>query len=199
MPIGEIKDRFFLSPREAIDEIVGPATHGDAWQKQLPAGNDLVKIALRNLYTVLQGGKITAYHHAFDGHERQLTAIEAANEFFKIDLDRNCCLFGPIEGPPRELKISRADLVAFLDSAQSADEAQPPSDLEQCTCWLIERLSTTGRRPLNKELEPEALQRWPKLSKRQYKNARGNARARMGKAATDFSGRPRLEKPAHSG
>lgn len=199
MPIGEIKDTYFVTPREAIDEIVGPATHGDTWQKQLPANDDRVRKALRNLYKALQSGKVSAFHHAFDGHERLLTAAEAANDFFKIDLDRDCCLFGPIEGLPRELKICRADLVGFLEATQSVIAPPALSDLEQCTRWLMERLSAAGRRPVNKELEPEASKRWPNLSGRSIKQARKLALKRMGVFPSALSGRPTKEKPTHSG
>jgi len=198
MPIGKIESKFFLSPREAIDELVGPATHGDAWKLGLPADDDRVRSALRNLYKALQSGNVAAFHHAFDGHERQLSAAEAANEFFKIDLKRDGCLFGPIEGPPQQLKINRADLIAFLEAVQSARVHESGSDLDQCAAWLIERLSTSGRRPVNKDLRPEAKKHWPNLSERGYQNARGIARSKMGKSASEFSGRPRGAKPSHS-
>lgn len=144
MAIGEIKEKFFLSPREAV-ALIGPESFGPDWKPDLPYDDPIMKAALRNLYAALQSGTVDAYHHDFDGFERPLAPVEAANDFFKIDLKRNCCFFGP--SPPRELKISRAALKAFLEAVRKAQEPEIIDNLEQCTRWLIDRLQAPGRRP----------------------------------------------------
>ena len=191
MQIGEITEKYFLSPKQAI-KIIGPLSFGTDWQHDLPLDHPHMQGALRNLYKALQSGTVSAFHHAFDGHERQLTAAQAGNEFFKIDVKRDCCFFGPIVGPPNELKIVRSELITFLENHRlSLLKSQKPDPIQACKNWLIEKLSAPDRTPTNKELEPKAFNLFPDLSGNGYRAARKLALSELNDTRLRKGGRPK--------
>ncbi|MET3353946.1 UNVERIFIED_ORG: hypothetical protein ABID33_001852 [Xanthobacter viscosus] len=200
IPIGEIQEKYFLSPREAI-ALIGPETHGSAWEDNLPFDDERIKIPLRNLYKALESGKVDAFYHAFDGHERQLKPAVAANEFFKIDLKRNCCLFGPIESHPYELKISKSDLVAFLSKHRRPSISTNASDLSKCFVWLLNLFTkhqegTIG--PSDKLFEAARI-KFPSLSRRAFDDAKRRAVNESNRPDLRRGGRPKGSRKNQTG
>ncbi|MFT4095691.1 MAG: hypothetical protein QM651_01120 [Rhodoblastus sp.] len=189
MAIGKIDEKYFLSPLEAI-ELVGPETYGDEWRQGLPVNDLMMKGALHNLYTALQSGSVLAVHHCGDGNETPLPPIEAAHEFFKIDLASNAC-FPRGYSTPFALKIDRAGLLAYLKRHRPVMGRATLADNSRCRQWLVDLIEAGTELKPNKRLFEDASARFPGLSYRAFLKARARAIEHTRREDLAKGGRPR--------
>lgn len=192
MPIGRIEEKAFLSPREAID-IIGPASFGSDWKPDLPIDHPLMKDALHNLYVALKSGLVEAYHDEYNGMPRPLRPIDIEDEFFRIDLKRNCCIFGPVESNPNRMNISRRGLEEFLRLHRSSPAQTKINEIKACHAWLADLFVRRDEASIGPSdaLYVEAKKQFPKLSKRAFKKVRHDAAVEVNRPELLAGGRPR--------
>lgn len=119
MPIGEITEKYFISPREAV-QIIGQATFGPEWRADLPNDDPMTKAALRSLYKALQSGAAKADYYETGQQPRPLTPAMADDELFTISLKHNGCLFGSTQWPPNFLKAEQESLYSSTTKQQNS-------------------------------------------------------------------------------
>ena len=190
----EIQKKMFVSPVEAF-QIVGQESFGSNWNDACINDEDseLRQIALKNLRLALQSGYVQALRHDFD-YERPLTAIDAAGEYFKIDLERNCINLSFFAGQPIQARIHVDDLRAFIRNNLDATPAPIIRDETECSRWIVARIRNGERVKPKALLWAEAKREFPNLSERAFNRAREVANEKTG-ADLHKGGRPK-HKPA---
>ena len=166
------KSQSWLSPIEAI-KLIGKLCCDRDWNdtEARTLEDDKHKDALRQLYASLQSGEVEAYYHQFDGLNRKLSAIDAADEFFHIDLKINSCRIGPVEGRPFSLKIHKEQLENFLrkhmvEREPSSNKAR--NDALQCLRHHFSNKTESELGINDKERYATLKSKLPSLSKRSY-------------------------------
>lgn len=184
----------FVSPVEAF-QVVGQESFGPDWDANCILNNDseLRRVALNNLRLALQSGTVQALWYG-DQREHPLTPIEAAGEFFKIDLERDCINLSVFAGEPIRAGIHADDLKAFIRNAIETSPATTVGAETACRRWIVARIRNGERVRPTAFLWDEARREFPRLSERAFKRAR---RAAMQETGTDLDkgGRPRKTPP----
>ena len=191
MAIGEITEKYYISPKEAVT-IIGRKSF-DEWNDNLleDAKNPLVISALKNLYKALQSGKVAAYTHSQDGFERRLNAVEAANDFFRIDLKIDACFDSAVPVHLVQLKIRKDALEKYLKAIKHKHIGGKISDETSCQKWLTNLFQEQDNPPIKDELYRNALTKFPSLSKRAFTTIRNQAAKSAGKPWLLKGGRPK--------
>lgn len=187
MSIGKINEKYFLSPREAIEQLVGPATF-DNWDFNK---TEHIKLATGNLLKALQSGNVEAYYSDFDGFPRLLRPELAADQFFKIDAKRDCCFLGAFSPHPNDLKIKLADLEKYIRSQKSPLVRGSIRSETQCEYWLTELFKSADRPPNREELLKAAREKFSGLTAAGYWRARASALKASGREDLRAGGAPR--------
>jgi len=190
MPIGILEQKYFLSPREAVEQLVGPATFGGEWEPNIDADDARMQGAIQNLQKVLQSGEVSATYTYGDGIERELTAAKAAGDFFKIDLKRDCCYLDIEKYPPCGLKINKLSLELFLRKFESRAPKALIVDVVKCEAWIRSLIKPGKRLPTNEELLKAATAQFVTLTKAGFRQARANAIAAERRDDLRRGGRP---------
>jgi len=188
MPI-EIKKTYFVSPVEAF-QIVGRESFGPNWHPDCADDPDSEhrRIALQNLRVALQSGQVSAFWHDFD-HERALTPIEAAGEFFRINLEENCIHLSFFEGKPIQCGIHAGQIAAFVRSEGAKSTKLTIGAENACFQWLLDMMSGDRSIPTNDILWQMAQQKIAGLSRAAFKRARTRAIEHSGRKDLSKSGR----------
>ena len=107
----------YLSPSESIYGYVGPAVHKERWLPVPRYDSPLILQAVRELRAILAEKDVPAFRIRPDGIVVPLTPLDMRNEFFFIDIKRDGCFFGPIEGPLQQMWINMPKLlrVTYFD------------------------------------------------------------------------------------
>jgi hypothetical protein len=184
----EIKTTYFVKPRAAF-QIVGQESFGVSWQPEAidDTESELRRIALANLRAALESGHVRAFLYDFRD-EYPLDLREAAGEFFRINLDRDCVHLA--DGVPVECKIHSEDLVRFV-----REEGKPGKltigAQTACREWLVRRFSEGRGVPKREFLWAEAKVQFPGLSRAAFDRARAEAADDLGLEQLKSAGRPR--------
>jgi hypothetical protein len=170
---------------------VGRETFGSNWQENCTDDPESEQqcIAHNNLHTALESGHVRAFWHDFD-HERDLTPIDVAGEFFRINLDQNCIHLSFFAGQPIQCRIHADDLIAFI---QAQGELAPPTtirEITECKKWIVARIQNDEKISPVKYLEEEAKKKFPNISGRGFKRAREAAIEETGRNDLREAGRP---------
>lgn len=190
MPLELIEKKYFLSPREAVEEVIGPAMYGDGWRRNMSLKDAQFKHATSNLRKILQSGDVDATYSLGGGPEKKLTYVQTSSDYFVLDTDRDCCYFLIEKHPPYEIKIRRGSLVAFVKKFQGNETKGVVSAETRCEKWLLGLFRDGGPIPINKVLFDEANRRFGSLSQRGFARARGKAVAASGEDKWTMGGRP---------
>lgn len=151
MPIGILEQKYFLSPREAVEQLVGPATFGDQWEPNKISDDAYIKVVIQNMRNILQSGEVGATYTYGDGIEHELTAVKAAGDFFKIDIIRNSCYLD-IDRFECGLKINKSELKSFLRKLESSGSKSTVAAELRCENWIRDLIKSGGRLPKKEEL-----------------------------------------------
>lgn len=170
---------------------MGQESFGPDWDADCAQDKDseLRRVALKNLRLALQSGAVQALWHG-DQRGHPLTPIEAAGEFFKIDLERDCINLSAFAGEPIRAGIHTDDLKAFLRNAIDASPATTVGAETACRKWIVARIRNGERVRPTAFLWDEARREFPRLSERAFRRAR---RASIEETGADLNkgGRPR--------
>lgn len=186
----------FVSPVEAF-QIVGHESFGSSWSVHCINDEDSEhrSVALANLCLALQSGQVDAFWNRFD-YERPLKPIEAAGEFFKIDLERDCINLSFFASEPIQAGIHADDLKAFVRNNLDASLAPTVGDETACRKWIVMRIRNEERVTPTRFLWTEAKRKFPRLSRRAFSRARRAAIIETGRVDISKGGRPRNEPAA---
>lgn len=178
-----------MSPVEAF-QIVGRESFGPNWHPDCGYDPDSEhrRIALQNLRVALQSGQVSAFWHDFD-HERELTPIDAAGEFFRINLDENCIHLSFFGGKPIQCGIHAEQLATYVRSEGAKSTKLTVGAEKACSQWLHEMMSSDQSIPANETLWKIAQQKFCGLSRAAYKRARARAIEQSGRRDLAKSGR----------
>lgn len=192
MPV-EIKKTFFVSPVEAF-QIVGRESFGPDWKADCvdDPESELYRIAMLNLCAALESGQVSAFWHDFD-HERELTTIDAAGEFFRINLGENCIHLSFFAGKPIECRIRSDQLVTFIQAGGKSSIKSTSATEAACFRWLLAMMSGQEETPRRDVLRKMAAQKFPALSSAAYMRARKSAIKKSGRVDLRKPGRPRTK------
>mgnify|MGYP001262148768 CR=1 FL=1 len=178
-----------MSPVEAF-QIVGRESFGPDWHPDCVNDPDSEhrRIALKNLRAALQSGQVNAFWHDFD-HERELTPIDAAGEFFRVNLDDNCIHLSFFAGKPIQCGIHADQLATFIRSEGATSTKLTVGAESACFQWLLAMMSGDGDVPKRDVLRQMAGQEFPGLSGAAYDRARRRAIEHSGRQDLSKSGR----------
>lgn len=187
--MAEINKTYFVSPIEAF-QIVGQESFGPGWISDCidDPESEQRRIALQNLRLALESGQVGAVWHDFD-FEHDLKPADAAGEFFRINLTKNCIHLSFYASKPIECRINADDLRNFIRT-----EGKLPNKLTMgaemgCLRWLVSKMQSDQVIPSNKHLWPMAKQQFPNLSHAAYVRARKRAIDQTGRKDLSKSGR----------
>ena len=153
-----------MSPVEAF-QIVGRQSFGPNWDPDSvnDADSDQRRIALQNLRAALQSGQVSAFWHDWD-YERELTPVDAAGEFFRVNLEDNCIHLSFFAGKPIQCGIHADQLATFIQSEGATSTKLTVGAESACFQWLLAMMSGDGDIPTNETLWQMAQQEFPGLS-----------------------------------
>lgn len=175
---------------------MGQESFGSDWSEDCINDEDseLRRVALKNLHLALQSGHVQAFWHDFD-HERPLKSIDAAGEFFRIDLERDCINLSFFAGQPIQAGVHADDLREFIRNSLDASPAPTVGAETACRRWIVTRIRNGERVKPTGFLWAEAQREFPRLSQRAFKRARQDAIEETGSTDLGKGGRPR-NRPA---
>lgn len=190
----EITKKYFVSPVEAF-QIVGRESFGSNWQESCIAdkNSEFREIALKNLRLALQSDHVRAFWHDFD-YERELTPVDAAGEFFRINLDKNCIHLSFYAGQPIQCGVHAEDLIAFIRAHGELSPATTAKDISECRKWIVARIRNGEKVSPVALLKEEAKTKFPSISDRGFLKARDAAIIETGRIDLNAPGRPPQSK-----
>jgi hypothetical protein len=127
--------------------------------------------ALRNFRKALQSGSVTAFRHRFDGRETLLTPIDAAGEFFEIDLERDGVILSGLPEFLFECRVSAEQLKAFMrkfEPRAAMPSIKAEADFKK---WLTSEVNSKREIPARGPLWEWARRRFA-LGKNSYNRVR---------------------------
>jgi hypothetical protein len=186
----------FVSPVEAF-QIAGHESFGSSWNEDYINYEDseFQRVALNNLRKALESGEVQALWHRFD-FEHPLKPIEAAGEFFKIDLDNDCINLSRFAGEPIQARIHVDDLKTFFRNNKDATSGSSVAVETACRRWIVARIKNGEQVSPTAFLWSESKHKFPSLAKRAFVRARKAAVAETGSTHLSKGGRPRNETSA---
>jgi hypothetical protein len=192
MPI-EIKKTYFVSPVEEF-QIVGRESYGPNWKPDCADDPDSAHrhLVLGNLRAALQSGQVSAFWHDFD-YERELTPIDAAGEFFRINLAGNCIHLSFSAGKPIQCGIHADQLALFIRSEGARSTKLTIGAENACFQWLLSKMSGDEGISKSDTLWRIAKQEFPALSRAAFLRARKRAIEDAGRPELRRAGRPRTK------
>lgn len=174
---------------------MGRESFGSNWQENCidDENSELQRVVHNNLQAALESGHVRAFWHDFD-HERELTPIDAAGEFFRINLDQNCIHLSYFAGQPIQCRIHSDDLITFIRANGELAPQTKINEITECRKWIVARIQSGEKISPVKFLEEEAKQKFPNISGRGFKRARDAAIDETGRSDLREAGRPPQSK-----
>ena len=164
----------FISLREAFN-LIGTRKFGDDWIEVSKYDKSIAdqNFVYKRLIYALQSYENSAYYEAIDSYPKQFDPIQAAGEFFQIDIENNAAYFAIFDpGNPAIIGLSRTKFIAWLHSTTGAPPKKTSSARGQCVMWLEEMMRSNSV-PFTKkeEFKNHAQSKFPALSGNQFNKA----------------------------
>ncbi len=174
--------------------MVGQETYGPNWQADwidAPASPEY-KLVLQYLRAALKAGQVAAHWSTMDFRAKgDLTPQEADHEFFRIDV-KNGCVFHDGMNEPVRCRIHAEQLRSFMRNQERRTAPPTQFAIDRCRDWLIQEFSDpTYQPPKLEDHWKMAEQRFERLSKRGFKDARKQAIEATGRHEIAKAGRPK--------
>lgn len=156
-------------------------------------GSELRRVALKNLRLALQSGTVQALWYG-DQREHPLTPIEAAGEYFRIDLTNDRINLSIFAGEPIRAAIHAEDLKAFIRNNGETSPIATVGARTACRKWIIARITNGECVEPKQFLWAEARQQFTRLSRRAFEHARKEAMSETGRTDMGLGGRPSTKR-----
>lgn len=170
---------------------MGRESFGSDWNDECTHDEDseLRRVALKNLRLALQSGTVQAIWYG-DRSEHVLTPIEAAGEYFRIDLESDCINLSFFAGEPIRAAIHAEDLKAFIRNNGEVPPVATVGAKTACRKWIVARITNEERVKPKEFLWAEARRQFTRLSRRAFEDARKEAISETGRTDIGKGGRP---------
>jgi hypothetical protein len=151
---------------------------------------------LQYLRAALQSGHVAAHWFTMDFRAKgDLTPQEADHEFFSIDLQKDC-IFHDGMNEPVNCRMHAEQLRSFMRNQERRTASPTQFAIDRCRDWLIENFADPTYQPPKLDDHWEmAKERFERLSKRGFKEARKQAIEVTGRHDIAKAGRPKKSNP----